>query len=132
MYRVYDLKLKCWVKEPIYLSMNEDIYIEKRIFLNRKKLLLVSDERYIVQKDIGSYDKDKVPIFEGDIVNVKFTNGEETESVVVTGIIAYYADHATYYIFDYQNSKYYPINQTVCEHLTIIGNIYDNSNMLPS
>lgn len=130
MYRVYDKKKNHWVKEGIYLSPNEDLSTSTKALFGTEKLSLVSSQRYILQKDIGLKDMRKISIFEGDIASVTIYN--ENKEMTVVGIIAYYPDHASYYLFDYQNAKYYPINSEVCKHLEIIGNVIDNDGLLPS
>lgn len=126
MYRVYDTKKNRWVKEGIYLSPNSDLSTSQRALFGAEKLSLVSTQRYILHRDIGLYDINKRLIFEGDIGKV------ENENISVTGLIAYHADHASFYLFDYINSKYYILTSEVCKNMEIIGNIFDNGNLLPS
>lgn len=130
MYRVYDKKKERWVKDGIYLTPNEDLSTSTKALFGTEKLSLASNQRYVLQKSIGLKDMRKVSIFEGDIASVTICN--ENEELIVIGVVAYYPDHASYYLFDYQNAKYYPINSEICKHLEIIGNVIDNSNLLPS
>lgn len=130
MYRVYDKKKNHWVKEGIYLSPNADLSTSTKALFGAEKLSLVSSQRYILQKDIELKDKNNVLIFEGDVAKVMVNN--ENEEMIVVGVIAYYSEHASYYLFDYQNTKYYPINSDICKHLEVIGNVVDNDGLLPS
>lgn len=56
MFRVYDNYQKRWMLGDIYASTNGDLYILKKGFF-KKRMQLVSDERYIIHKHIGLYDK---------------------------------------------------------------------------
>lgn len=115
MYRVYDNKAKKFIRENIFLAPNGDIYIYKKSFF-RDKLTLVSEIRYIWQKDIGIMDKNRKLIFEGDIVKIA--------ELDVVGVVAYAEQHASYYIFDDKNNAYYPFDvESVNERIEVIGNI---------
>lgn len=130
-YRVYDKKDECWVRENIYLSFNKDLLVAKKSLFNTLKLSLVSDSRFILQESIELKDKKKRLIFEGDIVKVEIVNEEDKVTTVVTGVVAYYPDYAAFYLFDYQNSKYYPITSDITKYMEIIGNVIENKDLLP-
>lgn len=132
MYRVYDKKYECWVRENIYLSFNKDLLIGKKHLFNTLKLSRTSNDRYILQESIGLKDVNKKYIFEGDIAKVEVTNEENKTTMLVTGVIAYYPDHAAYYLFDVQNSKYYPITSEIAKYMEVIGNTIENKELLPS
>lgn len=124
MYRVYDNKENTWLREGFYLSPNGDMYIfEKSLFSS--KLVLVSEQRYTVQNGIGMNDKNNKPIFEGDICKITVRN--------VIGVITYIPEHASYYLLDNKNFKYYPLHEkSVGEYAEIIGNVCENGDLLPS
>lgn len=130
-YRVYDKKDECWVRENIYLSFNKDLLVAKKSLFNTLKLSLASDRRFILQESIELKDKKKRLIFEGDIVKVETTNEDNKTTTVVTGVVAYYPNHAAFYLFDYQNSKYYPITSDITKYMEIIGNVIENKDLLP-
>lgn len=132
MYRVYDTKKKRWVKESIYLSPNNDLSTSTKALFGAEKLSLVSNQRYILHKDIGLQDINGKFIFEGDIAKVEINDESDQTTTLVTGLVAYHIDHASYYLFDYLNSKYYPLNSDICKYLEVIGNIFDNDDLLPS
>ena len=126
MYRVYDNKEKGWVQDCIYLSPNDDLSMEKtkKSLFGKSKLTLVSEQRYTYQRDIGLLDKKGNLIFEGDICS--------TKSGDVMGVIAYVSEHASYYLLDDREMKYYPLGEERCKHLEVIGNIFENKDLLPS
>ena len=122
MYRVYSKNEKKWLKEGVYLSPNNDLYISKKTLFGTEKLILVSDNKYIWHKDIGLYDKNDTLIFEGDICRI--------EHLDIVGVIAYASERASYYIFDDKNSKYYTVRVDYCKQIEVIGNICENQNLL--
>lgn len=124
MYRVYDNKEKVWLRDGFFISPNGDMYIsEKNLFSN--KLVLASEQRYVVQHEVNLYDKKGRLIFEGDICKIAERN--------VIGVIAYIPEHASYYLLDNKNMKYYPLyEKSVGEYAEIIGNVCENSDLLPS
>ena len=128
MFRVYDNVERGWVQDCIYLSPNDDLSVEqtkKSLFGKTKtKLTLVSEQRYIYQRDIGLLDKKGNLIFEGDICGTKSND--------VMGVIAYVPEHASYYLLDDRTLKYYPLGEERCKQLEVIGNIFENKDLLPS
>ena len=126
MYRVWDDKEKGWVQDCIYLSPNDDLSMEqtKKSLFKKTKLTLVSERRYIYQRDIGLPDKKGNLIFEGDICGSKSND--------VMGVIAYVPEHASYYLLDDRTMKYYPLGEERCKQLEVIGNIFENKDLLPS
>lgn len=116
MYRVYDNQEKSWVKDKIYLSPNDDLYIVKKTLLG-EKLELVSDRRYTKHCSIGLRDGNNVEIYEGDICHI--------ESLNATGVVTYITEHASYYLLDNKHYKYYPLNEARCRQLRVIGNVFD-------
>ena len=126
MYRVYDNKEKHWVKKGIYISPNNDLSISKKAMFGTEKLSLVSGQRYTFHRDIGLHDRNNVLIFEGDICKITLEHEE------VIGVVAYCPEHAAYYVFDYQNYKYYTLGIDKQNKIEVIGNVLDNDSLLPS
>ena len=122
MFRVYDKKKKCWLQDDVYISLAEDMYASKHALFGTKKLSLMPDIRYVYQRDIGLKDKNGSRIFEGDICKADFDN--------IIGLIAYVPDHAAYYFLDYSEGKYYPLGINACKDLEIIGNNFENPELL--
>jgi hypothetical protein len=124
MYRVYDNKEKGWVQDCIYLSPNDDLSMEqkKKSLFGKTKLTLVSEHRYIYQRDIGLLDKNENLIFEGDICSA---NSNE-----IYGTIAYVPEHASYYLLDDRNMKYYPLGEEICKQLEVVGNVFEREGLI--
>lgn len=123
MYRVYDTKENKWVKDGIYLSPNNDLSTLKKSVFGTKKLTLVSNQRYVDQRDIGLNDKNGNLIFEGDICKIEQFN--------VVGVVAYTPHYAAYHLFDYEHSMYYILSTEKCKFIEIIGNIFDTPDLIP-
>lgn len=124
MYRVYDNKECKWVREGIYLSPNNDLSTSKKALFGTEKLSLASEHRYTYHRDIGLNDVNGHIIFEGDICKIDRLN--------VIGVIVYVSEHASYYLLDEKNFKYYPLSEDRCREIEIIGNIFENKDLLPS
>jgi hypothetical protein len=124
MYRVYDNKDKGWVQDCIYPSPNDDLSMEKtkKSLFSKTKLTLVSEQRYICQRDIGLTDKKEKLIFEGDICS--------TKSGDIMGVIAYIPEHASYYLLDDRTMKYYPLGKERCKQLEVIGNVFEREGLI--
>lgn len=122
MYRVYDNEKKKWVTEGIYLSPNDELSTSKKALFGAEKLSLVSEERYTYHRDIGLEDGNGNLIFEGDICKATSHN--------IMGVVAYVPEHASYYLLDDVNLKYYPLGEDYCKNIEIIGNVFDNREFL--
>ena len=122
MYRVFDSLKHCWVKKNIYLAPNNDLFVSTKTLFGAEKLSLVSDNRYIWHKDIGLNDKNNVRIFEGDICKV--------EHLDIIGVIAYIPEYASYCLLDDKNLKYYLLGEDRCKDIEVIGNVFDNQDLL--
>ena len=124
MYRVYDNKEKKWLREGFFLSPNGDMYISKKTLFSNK-LVLASEQRYVLQHEVGMNDRNGKLIFEGDICKIAARN--------VIGVIAYIPEHASYYLLDDKNLRYYPLyEKLIGEQVEVIGNVCENNDLLPS
>ena len=123
MYRVYNHEKKEWVRNDVYLSPNNDLYVAKKNLFGKEKLGLVSDKKFTWHKDIGLTDMHDVVIFEGDIC--------KNEEKDIMGVVTYIPSHASYYLLDDRTLKYYPLTEEVCNELEIVGNVIENQDMLP-
>lgn len=120
MYRVYDKQNKKWVKEDVYLSPNESLFMSTRVSFGRYKMFMESG-LYTYQYDIGAYDKESRLIFEGDIL--QSASGK-------IGLVCYVPEKSAYVLMDYIEYKYYPLGTQVCRNLKIIGNVFDTPDIL--
>ena len=122
MFRIFDNKDKKWIREGIYLAPNNDLFISKKTLFGTEKLSLVSSKRYVYHQDIGLSDVNNHLIFEGDVCKIKHLN--------VIGVITYIPENAAYYLLDDKNLKYYPLNEERCKQIEIIGNVFENNDLL--
>ena len=122
MYRVYNNKEKCWVRDGVYLSPNNDLSTSKKTLFGAEKLSLVSDNRYTWHRDIGLYDKNNKLVFEGDICKCK--------DGVFTGVVSYVREHAAYYLLDDEHMTYYPLGVEHMDMVEVIGNVLENQDLL--
>jgi len=121
-FRIYDKKKKEWLRDGIYMSPINDIYVSKKTLFCTEKLSLVSNNRYIHHTDIGLTDKNHILIFEGDICRI--------EELEVIGVVAYAPEIASYCLLDDKNLKYYPLGEERCKQVEVIGNVFDNSELI--
>lgn len=122
MFRVFDKVKNCWVRDGVYLSPNNDLFISKKTLFGTEKLSLVSDYRYTYHKDIGLYDKNDKLVFEGDICKCK--------DGAFTGVVAYVREHAAYYLLDDEHMTYYPLDVEHMDMVEVIGNVFENQNLI--
>lgn len=124
MLRIYDRKKMCWIKDGVYLSINNDLVNIKKYCLG-SGIKLLSDNRYICHQSIGLSDMKNKLIFEGDIVRFKY--GENT------GIVTYVSELAAYVILDYDTHKYYNLSNKICSSaILVIGNVFDTPEYVPA
>lgn len=123
MYRVWDKEKYCWAKD-VFLSPNGDIVSVKphKWKSDTYKTDLKPDNKFIVQYSTNITDKHNKEIYEGDIIKTNFG---------VTGVILYVPDRLGFLLMDYENSKYYILTELRCKQCKIIGNIMENSELIP-
>lgn len=128
MYRVYDLEKQKWVKDRIYLSPlpQSDLYILKKNFLGKDKLVLVENDRYIVHKFIDLYDKDSNMVFEGDIIKAQISDDK-----TVAGIVSYFTNWSAYVVFCFDLDEFYVLGDEICQYISVIGNVFDTPELVP-
>ena len=123
MFRVYDTKGKRWIREGVFLSPNDDLSETKKFMFSKSKLSLIPDCRYVVTRDIGTYDKNGTLIYEGDIL--------KSDKNDIVGLVVYIPDKATFVLLDYRKNKFYSLGTGICkDRLVIIGNNFENPELL--
>lgn len=119
MFRVYDNYEKEWVlEEDFCVSSFDDLYIIKPTKFGKDKIEPVSESHYTVHRYIEANDKYGNLIFEGDIV-------QHVEDKDIKGVVAYYAEHATYYVFDEEHQAYYRLIGENRDEMIVVGNVFD-------
>ena len=120
-YRVYDNKEKKWIKDRVYLSPDGELYKIKQGVLGLTKVPLALDsERYIYHRAIDLYDKHKIQVYEGDYIRAQVS-----EDKYVVGLVAFAVELSSYVILCVDSDEFYTLGSEVCEHIEVIGNVFD-------
>ena len=79
---------------------------------------------YIVMQYTGLKDRHGVEIYEGDVIDITRAGGDRGYVPVVfrEGIFCLYVK--------YWVDEYYPLNTYASEHYEVIGNVYENPDLL--
>lgn len=122
MFRVYDLKMKRWVTDDIYLSPNpySNLYVLKRSIFGTSKLVYADKERYIVHKEIELCDVNGLYLHEGDYIEATVANDR-----IVNGMVVYAEEFAAYILLCTDSEEYFILGNEVSENIKIIGNVFD-------
>lgn len=119
MYRVFDRQRNKWIKNNIYLSPYGELYRVNKTFFGTK-LIPLDDERYVWHKCINVFDKNQEEIYEGDYVEA-----EVDKDKIVTGMICYAHEYASYVILCNDTNEYYHIGSELSEFIRVIGNVFE-------
>lgn len=118
MHRVFDTKKHKWIKENVYLTQNDEVYIEKKCIFGWKRL--VSDDRYVYHRDIGMYDKNNVLIYEGDYIKCQVD-----EDRIVVGMVAFAHEFSSYIMLCNESNEWFSLGSEVTEYIEVFGNVFD-------
>ena len=124
-FRLWDKRFSEFV-EDFFVSEDGKIYKKSTdtgygIAISRE-----TSDKVILMHSTGLFDKKGVEIFEGDILA---RNGRETLSIVRRGIL--YSNLCFYIEEEYNGVKSFePFNPHLPHFYTIVGNIYENEELL--
>ena len=127
MYRVRDLEKICWVYGAIYLSPSGRLYESKNGLFGTTKLKLAPIERYVVQKRIDLEDKTGRFLHEGDIIKAIVANDE-----IRIGLVTFAPEYSSYIMLCFHTNEFYVLGNRISEDIEIIGNVFENKDLLPS
>lgn len=116
MYRIYDNVNECWRDDMVILPDGAFAEYKNTVFGNYKMKVLYNEEPYVLHYDVGFYDNNHNPIFEGDICR-----NEKGEKYIV----AYSKETLAYCLFGYDNDTYYLLSDDVGNEIEIVGNVID-------
>lgn len=119
-YRVFDKKKKRFVTDNIFLTPDGEL-VESKKSLFGNKLSFISQDRYVYQRSIGLYDKDNMLIHVGD-----YLSAEVADDKVVTGLVTYAEELASYVILCFESEEYFVLSNQVCDRIKIVGNVFDD------
>ncbi len=122
MFRVYDCISKKWIKDNVYLTPDDKLFLIKRSSLGWTKLSELSQDRYVYHKSIDLQDKNGKEVFEGDIIKAQVD--EEKEE---TGLVVYAQELSSYVILCFGNDNFYTLGSEVCEYIEIVGNVFEGN-----
>lgn len=118
-YRVYDKKKKRWIKEGVYLTPEGEL-LQSTKSLFGEKLTFISYDRYVYQKAIELNDKNGVSIYIGD-----YLEANVAEDKTVRGVVTFATELSAYIILCFDVDEYYTLGTEVCEHIQVVGNVFE-------
>lgn len=128
MFRVRNIKDNKWEIGEFYISYNGDLVRvnrEKSMFNKEKvSIKLLPDTKYVWQQDSGYNDKYGNRIYEGDICKITI----DDEHIIC--VVAYIPSRASYMLLDNKHSAYYTFHNEVREQIEVVGNVFDNDNLV--
>ncbi len=137
-----DIRFRAWDVENGYMITSKqgvftalrnvmDITRQDDGYYNNGELLKPNKNKYELMQFTGLYDKNKVPIYEGDIL--KFINNRSEDEDVSTSKV--YTFEGVPFCIDIETGEYdvqtlaWAIKGDISE-CEVIGNIYDNPDLL--
>lgn len=108
-YSMWDSKKKKWVLG---------------LFSKKLKLLFGEKDRYYIHHSLEYYDKNYIPVYEGDICRI--TPGDEP----ILCVVAYIPDRAAYMLLDYKHDVYYRFHDEVRDMIEVVGNVLENPELV--
>ena len=120
-FRVYDIDEKKWLKENVYLSPNDELFLIKQGLFGTIKVPLALDaNRYVFHKDINLYDKKNKLVYEGDFIKARVDTDKEE-----IGLVSYAHELSAYIILCINSDVFYTLGSNVSSEIEIIGNVFD-------
>lgn len=118
-------KFRAWDEDSQKMNGNVEIYINKDKTIEVRS----KDDKTIVMQFTGLKDKNGKEIYEGDIINYKYSRHTSTQFVV-----KYNEFQATFVVVDNHNDLVYTFRELAdyiqLNSLEVIGNIYENKELL--
>ena len=120
-YRLWNKYKKCWETDCYAISRNGEVY-----FIDYGEICgCFPSKTHVLQRSLGLKDIYGIEVFEGDIVKIDY--GDE----LLIGAMEFH-DFAWCIKSKYKNNKnlYYPIFCEDIDLIEILGNIFENKNLL--
>lgn len=127
MFRVYDTKKKCWVKDNIYMAKDKTLYKAHKDIFGRLTLNNVSNnDRYSWQLCTDIEDKNGKMIYESDYVDLEIEDG-----LIVRGRVGYAREIGSYVAFCDDREEYFPIGTNCSNYIRLVGNMFEEDSLAP-
>lgn len=120
MHRIYNIKTKKWETDNIFIAPNDDLYTMKRTIFCKKELIPISDEDYVIHRDIELFDKNVKLVYEGDYIRARVSDDK-----TVIGLVTYAHELSSYVILCFGSDEYFTLGSEICEYIEVIGNVFD-------
>lgn len=121
-----EIKFRAWDK---HYKRFRDIVLNSPISaLNNNEI----DERFELTQYTGFRDKNDIEIYEGDIIYYELL---DEKMIVKNGEVYIHTYGSTKVLvtccyLEYLNNEYEFLNSLICEKIQVIGNIYENNDLL--
>ena len=127
-FRVYDTNKKKWIKENVYLSPDDELFLLKKGLFGTIKVPL-DNGQYVFHKDIFLYDKKNKLVFEGDyikaVVGKVNENDEKSADKIEIGLVCYAPELSMYILICVDSDTFYSLGSNVSSNIEVIGNVFD-------
>ena len=123
-------KFRAWVKDEKRMTdVHEMTFIDGEVYLISDITGFYAYEEFKLMQSTGLKDKNGNEIYEGDIINYKYSRHTSTQFVV-----KYNEFQATFVVVDNHNDLVYTFRELAdyiqLNSLEVIGNIYENKELL--
>lgn len=119
-YRVYDKKKRKFVTDNVYLTPDGEL-VESKKSLFGNKMTFVNGNRFVYQRYIGLNDKKGAPVYIGDTLEAQVS-----EDRIVRGMVTFAPELSAYIILCFDSEEYFTLGESVCNLISVIGNVFDD------
>lgn len=137
-FRAWDIENEYMItsKQGVYTALRNvmDITRQDDGYYNNGELLKPNKNKYELMQFTGLYDKNKTPIYEGDIVIFEdcemSTESGYGDTFINQGIVEYNNENCCFNVTERITVELVDVLYKGNESLEVIGNIYDNPDLL--
>ena len=120
MFRVYDSVKGEWVIGDIYMALNGDLVMMKKVMGLARYPITLDSSRYVCHISIDLQDVNNEEVFEGDYIRARVSEDKE-----VVGLVCYAHELSSYIILCEDSNEFYTLGSNVSSEIKIIGNVFD-------
>jgi len=124
-----EIKFRAWGTNTIFDDETKEMFIPNVTEFNDINVEIGNhqDDGTIWMQYTGLLDKNGVEIYEGDVVR-----GSAYETEIYSGEVRYLKTDAAFIMAITESKGYFRLNTTTFQELEVIGNIYENKELLES